>query len=241
MKAESTVVSMEAVPPAGRAQCPEKLRRSGAKLTVGVSAPAVGGYWSEVPTTGNAVLHDGVKGVDGPRSEDGRHETEAERIDRNLLELLQELRVAGIGVQVLFGFLLALPLHQPVRGARPTRSRSSTRSTSCWPRSRIALLSAPVAHHRVLFRQHEKKSILRIANVAAIAGLVAVGLTISGAVLLVVSFVWDGAVVWLVSVPTATAIFALWFSPGAAAGARGQLLPVAELPSHRPAPCADAM
>ena len=77
-----------------------------------------------------------------------------------------------------------------------------------------------MAHHRVLFRQHEKKSILRIANVAAIAGLAAVGLTISGAVLLVVSFVWDGAVVWLVSVPTALAIFALWFIPALLRGAR---------------------
>ena len=39
----------------------------------------------------------------------GRHETEAERIDRNVAELLQELRVAGLGIQVLFGFLLAMP------------------------------------------------------------------------------------------------------------------------------------
>jgi hypothetical protein len=43
------------------------------------------------------------------RDDPGRQETEAERVDRNLAELLQELRVAGLGVQVLFGFLLSLP------------------------------------------------------------------------------------------------------------------------------------
>lgn len=165
------------------------------------------------------MLHDGVKGVDGPRSEDGRHETEAERIDRNLLELLQELRVAGIGVQVLFGFLLALPFTNQFAKLDHAQQVLYTVDLVLAALA-IALLSAPVAHHRVLFRQHEKKSILRIANVAAIAGLAAVGLTISGAVLLVVSFVWDGAVVWLVSVPTATAIFALWFVPALLRGAR---------------------
>ena len=60
----------------------------------------------------------------GAPSDDERHETEAERIDRNLAELLQELRVAGLGVQVLFGFLLSL--------RSPTSSRRSiARSATC--------------------------------------------------------------------------------------------------------------
>ena len=46
----------------------------------------------------------------------GRHETEEERADRNLTDLIQELRVAGLGVQVLFGFLLSLPFTSPVLG-----------------------------------------------------------------------------------------------------------------------------
>ena len=127
--------------------------------------------------------------------------------------------MAGIGVQVLFGLLLALPFTNQFARGSTTRNRSSTRSTSCWPRSRTVLLSAPVAHHRVCSVSTRRRASCRVANVAAIAGLVTVGLTISGAVLLVVSFVWDGAVVWLVSVPTATAIFALWFVPALLRGA----------------------
>ena len=149
----------------------------------------------------------------------GRDETEAERIDRNVAELLQELRVAGIGVQVLFGFLLAIPFTNQYQNLDHAQEVLYTVDLVLAALA-IALLSAPVAHHRVLFRQHEKKSILRVANVAAIAGLVAVGLTISGALLLVVSFVWHGAVVWLVSVPTALAIFALWFVPALFRGTR---------------------
>jgi Family of unknown function (DUF6328) len=52
----------------------------------------------------------------GAPSDDERHETEAERIDRNLTELLQELRIAGLGVQVLFGFLLSLPFTNKFSG-----------------------------------------------------------------------------------------------------------------------------
>ncbi len=115
------------------------------------------------------MLHDGVKGVDGPRSEDGRHETEAERIDRNLLELLQELRVAGIGVQVLFGFLLAIPFTNQFAKLDHAQQVLYTVDLVLAALA-IALLSAPVAHHRVLFRQHEKKSILRIANVGGDRG-----------------------------------------------------------------------
>ena len=56
-----------------------------------------------------------------------------------------------------------------------------------------ALLVAPVAYHRLLFRRHEKESLVRVTNVLAIAGLVTVGLAVSCAVLLVVSFVAPGA------------------------------------------------
>ena len=139
----------------------------------------------------------------------GRNETEAERIDRNLLELLQELRIAGIGVQVLFGFLLAIPF--TVQFARLDETQRVLYTADLLLAAlAIALLSAPVAHHRLMFHRHEKQSILRIANLAAIAGLAAVGLTVSGSVLLVLSFVWSGAVVWCIAAATAMAIFALW-------------------------------
>jgi hypothetical protein len=143
------------------------------------------------------------------RGEDGRHETEAERIDRNLLELLQELRVAGIGVQVLFGFLLAIPFTTQFERLDAGQQVLYTVDLVLAAVA-IALLSAPVAHHRLMFRRHEKESILRVANLAAIGGLAAVGLTIAGSVLLVMSLVWSGAVAWVISLAVGISIFALW-------------------------------
>ncbi len=82
-------------------------------------------------------------------------ETEAERDDRNTMELLNELRVVGIGVQVLFGFLLSLPFTN-----RFTKLDSAQHgiylATVVFAALSIALLVAPVAYHRLLFRRHEK-------------------------------------------------------------------------------------
>ena len=100
----------------------------------------------------------------------GRHESPEERDDRNLQELrLQELRVAAIGVQVLFGFLLAMPfttrfrLLDGVSGARRLEFLLAAVAT--------ALLAGPVAYHRFVFRLHEKERLVRAADVMAIAGL----------------------------------------------------------------------
>jgi len=144
-------------------------------------------------------------------SHDGRNETEAERIDRNLVELLQELRVATMGVQVLFGFLLAIPFatrFDKLDGAQQALYTGDLVLAAF----ATAVLAAPVAHHRLLFRRHAKATILRIANVAAIVGLATIGLAISGSVLLVVSFVQGGAASWIVAGGTGIVIFSLWFA-----------------------------
>src|ERR1700684_1813309 len=119
---------------------------------------------------------------------DPRDESEAERDDRNMAELLQELRVAGLGVQVLFGFLLSLPFTN-----RFTTLSGAQRQlyTACLLLAAVstALLLGPVAYHRLVFRRHQKERLIRAANVMAICGLVAVGLAISTAVLLVTGYV----------------------------------------------------
>ncbi len=137
-------------------------------------------------------------------------ETEAERDDRNLIELLQELRVAGLGVQVLFGFLLSIPfttkfvqLNHAQRGLYVVSLLLAAIST--------ALLLAPVAYHRVVFRQHRKEQLVKDANVLAILGLAAVGLAISAAVLLVVSYVESGATVAIITIFTVCLFAVLWF------------------------------
>src|SRR6202451_2281192 len=107
-------------------------------------------------------------------SADPHDESEAERVDRNLAELLQELRVAGLGVQVLFGFLLSLPFT-----SRFTRLSGGQRDLylACLVLAAVAtaLLLGPVAYHRLVFRRGEKESLVRAASVMAIAGLAAVG------------------------------------------------------------------
>jgi hypothetical protein len=147
-----------------------------------------------------------------PRTEfrEGRRETEAERIDRNVNELLQELRVAGLGVQVLFGFLLSMPLSNQFRSLDPEQRRLYVTDLMVAALA-IALLAAPVAYHRIVFRQHKKGDFLRVANVMALAGLAAVALAITGAVLLVVTIVYDGVVAAIIAACVAGTYFVLWY------------------------------
>ena len=74
-----------------------------------------------------------------------------------------------------------------------------------------ALLTAPVAHHRLLFRHHEKARILRRANVLALLGLGAVGVAICGSVLLVTSVIYRGVVAPAIAAGIAVVMFGLWF------------------------------
>ena len=147
---------------------------------------------------------------DGAGGDPDRHETEAERIDRNLDELLQELRVASIGVQVLFAFLLGLPF----------TDRFSTLDD--WQRdlyvvdlvlaaAATCFLIAPVAQHRLTFRQHRKATLLRHANWYAIIGLVTVAAAVCGSVLLVVSVLDVGPVAVVVTAGLAGLFAVLWF------------------------------
>src|SRR5580700_898671 len=142
---------------------------------------------------------------------DPRDESEAQRADRNLGELLQELRVAGLGVQVLFGFLLSLPFTarfaQLSAGQRDLYLASLVLAALA-----TALLVGPVAYHRLVFRRGQKEHLVKAANVMAISGLAAVGLAVSAAVLLVTSYVagwWAGA---LVTAFIAGTFGILWFA-----------------------------
>ena len=119
---------------------------------------------------------------------DPRDETQAERDDRNLIELLQELRVAGLGVQVLFGFLLSLPFTNQFKKLDGA-DRNLYLACLILAAVATALLLGPVAYHRLVFRQGEKERLVRAANVMAILGLITVGLAVSSSLLLVAGFV----------------------------------------------------
>jgi hypothetical protein len=110
----------------------------------------------------------------------GRNETELERCDRNLVELLQEVRVVQTGVQVLFAFLLMAPLTPRFAGLGTVRHAEYFVTLSLAGAAAI-LLMAPTAFHRVLFRQGDKEWLVTTANRLTIAGLGAVGLSMVGA------------------------------------------------------------
>lgn len=138
-------------------------------------------------------------------------ESSEQRNDRNLAELLQELRVAGLGVQVLFGFLLSLPFT-----TRFDRLNGGQRDLylACLLLSAVAtaLLLGPVAYHRLVFRRGLKEGLVRAANIMAIAGLATVGLAVSAAVLLVASYVTGGVAAAVIAVAVACLFGTLWFA-----------------------------
>jgi Family of unknown function (DUF6328) len=140
-----------------------------------------------------------------------RDESEADRLDRNLGELLQELRVAGLGVQVLFGFLLSLPFTTRFTHLSPGQ-RNLYLGTIVLAAVATALLLGPVAYHRLVFRQGQKERLVRAANIMAITGLAAVGLAVSAAILLVTDFVSSGLTAGLITAFVTCLFAGLWFA-----------------------------
>ena len=142
---------------------------------------------------------------------DPRDESVQERDDRNLAELLQELRVAGLGVQVLFGFLLSLPFTN--RFDRLSQGqRELYLGTLVLAAVATALLLGPVAYHRLVFRRGQKERLVRAANVMAVAGLAAVGLAVSAAVLLVTGYVTSALPAALITAFVTCMFGLLWFA-----------------------------
>ena len=119
-----------------------------------------------------------------------RRESRAERIDRELIELLNELRVALPGVQFLFAFLLIVPFQQTIDRTTDFQ-RDVYFVTLVAAAVATGLLIAPAAQHRVLFRKHDKEALLTRSNRSAFAGLVVLAIAIVAAVLLVTDVVFD--------------------------------------------------
>ena len=141
----------------------------------------------------------------------GRRETQEERDDRNLVELVQELRVAGLGVQVLFGFLLSLPF--TTRFDRLGDAQRDIYLASLVVSAvATALLIGPVAYHRLVFRRGMKEPLVRFANAMALAGLAAVGTAVLLSVLLVTDYVAGALAGALITVLVGCAFGGLWLA-----------------------------
>lgn len=125
-------------------------------------------------------------------SQDGRHESANQRMDRNWNELLQELRVTQTGTQILSGFLLTLAF-QPRFASLDGFQRGVYVTIVLLAATTIVLGLAPVNLHRALFRQHLKLSVVSFGHHALRLQLVGVALIVVGAVLLIIDVAVDRA------------------------------------------------
>jgi hypothetical protein len=139
-----------------------------------------------------------------------RDESEQERLDRNLDEMLQGLRVALPGVQVLFAFLLVVPFQQGWTGVTEFE-KTVYYVTLLLTAAACVCLIAPTARHRIRFRDRDKEWIVKSSNRLAIAGLALLGGAISGALLLISSVVYDSAVIGIAPAAIGAGILWLWF------------------------------
>lgn len=142
-----------------------------------------------------------------------RRESEEERLNRELDQLLNELRVAMPGVQVLFAFLLAVPFQQRF-GAVTEFQKHVYFVTLLAAAATSALFIAPTAYHRLVFRARDKPHLIKLSSQLALAGLVALAIAMNGAVLLIADVLFEDTTVVLTVVATATLYITLWFGIG---------------------------
>lgn len=142
--------------------------------------------------------------------DEAQHETRKERVDRELIELLNELRVALPGVQVLFAFLLTVPLSTRFGGLSELQ-RDVFFGTFLATVAASALLMAPTAYHRLRFREGDKERMLHSANRFALAGLALLVLAISSAVFLVTDILYDPTFALLIAGAVMVLLVGCWF------------------------------
>ena len=137
-------------------------------------------------------------------------ESERERLDRELIELLNELRVALPGVQVLFAFLLTVPFTQrfeTLTSGQETVYYGTLIATAI----STVLLIAPSAHHRINFRRQDKHYIVFLANRLTIAGLAFLALAMSGVMLLITDVLYGTTATVIAGTVTVLAFATLWY------------------------------
>jgi Family of unknown function (DUF6328) len=140
----------------------------------------------------------------------GREESEGERLDRNLSELLQELRVALPGVQVLFAFLLAVPFQQNF-STITSFQKWVYFGTLLFTAMSAALLIAPSSYHRITFRLQQKHELVFLANRFTIAGLTFLALAMTGAIVLITDVLFGGVATIITGVGAAATFLTLWY------------------------------
>lgn len=132
------------------------------------------------------------------------------KLDRELIELLNELRVALPGVQVLFAFLLAVPFSQRF-GSVTSTQRAGIFVALVFTTISSLLLIAPSAQHRLLFRQHDKETLMQRSNRLAIAGVASLAVAMSAVVFVISDVLYGGAASTIATSLAAVGFVTIWF------------------------------
>ena len=139
-----------------------------------------------------------------------KDETKDERLDRELIELLNELRVALPGVQMLFGFLLAVPFTNRFPNITETQ-RHVYYFTFMATAAATIFLIAPTAYHRLRFRQRDKEALIQTSSRLAIAGTACLATALTAAVYLVTDLLFHTAATAIAAAATAGLLVWFWY------------------------------
>lgn len=138
-------------------------------------------------------------------------ETQNERLDREVIELLNELRVVLPGVQVLFGFLLLLPF-QPAFADMTELDRTLYFIALLAMAMAAVLLIAPSTYHRIRFRERDKERLVRISNVLILAGTALLGVAMAAVMFLIGDLLYGEVVGAVVGGGTAVVVSGMWYA-----------------------------
>ena len=137
-------------------------------------------------------------------------EDEESRLDRELIELLNELRVALPGVQILFAFLLTVPFNN--RFERVTDLQKDVYFVALLlTLLSSALLMAPTAYHRLRWRRRDKEQMLQVANRLTIGGITSLAAAMTASVFFVTDFLFEGYAALIVTAAAAALFASFWF------------------------------
>lgn len=175
----------------------------------GAGADAGTGAGTGMGTTGTGKAT-GTGAASGGPAHDRIAEPHHQQLTRNVNELLGELRVAQAGVQILFGFLLAVAFTAQFREASEFEKILHL-VTVLFAASATALLTAPAAWHRLLFRRGRRQAILRVGNRLVIAGLVCLAIAVTLTVGLIAKVIYGPILMGVALVLVGGLFSTLWF------------------------------
>jgi len=135
---------------------------------------------------------------------------ERDKRDRQMIELLNELRVALPGVQFLFAFLLTVPFAQGFQRTTPFQRDLFYATLIATAFSTVCLI-APTATHRLRFHKNDRAYIIESASTFLIAGLVFLSMAILGAIALITDYLFDSVAVWILPAVVGVALVVTWF------------------------------